>query len=138
GNPFTQKHPGFMEDMGRAVEALDGRYITAEDSGTGESDMVAIARHTEHVTGLPPHPFEDSQYGELGGSPSPVTALGCYHGLKSAAAHVYGDASLAGKKVAVQGLGAVGLALCELLHQDGVTLIGCDVHDRAVEQARAD
>lgn len=138
GNPFTQKNPAIMEDMGRAVEALDGRYVTAEDSGTGESDMVAIARHTDNVTGLPPEPFEDSQYGELGGNPSPVTALGCYHGLKVAAKHVYGDDNLSGKTVAVQGLGAVGLALCELLHQDGVRLIGADVNEKSVELAKAD
>lgn len=138
GNPFTQKNPAIMEDMGRAVELLDGRYVTAEDSGTGESDMVAIARHTEHVTGLPPEPFEDSQYGELGGNPSPVTALGCYHGLKAAAKQVYGNDSLSGKTVVVQGLGAVGLALCELLHQDGVKLIGCDVNEKSIELAKAD
>lgn len=138
GNPFTQKTPAIMEDMGRAVEMLDGRYVTAEDSGTGESDMVAIARHTEHVTGLPPEPFEGSEYGELGGNPSPVTALGCYHGLKAAAKHVYGSDSLAGKTVAVQGLGAVGLALCELLHQDGVKLIGADVNEKSIELAKAD
>lgn len=138
GNPFTQKTPAIMEDMGRAVEMLDGRYVTAEDSGTGESDMVSIARHTEHVTGLPPEPFEGSEYGELGGNPSPVTALGCYHGLKAAAKQVWGSDSLAGKTVAVQGLGAVGLALCELLHQDGVKLIGADVNEKSIELAQAD
>lgn len=138
GNPFTQKSPTIMEDMGKAVEMLDGRYVTAEDSGTGESDMVAISRHTEHVTGLPPEPFEGSEYGELGGNPSPVTALGCYHGLKAAAKHVYGDDNLSGKTVAVQGLGAVGLALCELLHQDGVKLIGADVNEKSIELAKAD
>lgn len=138
GNPFTQKTPGIMEDMGRAVEMLEGRYVTAEDSGTGESDMVAIARHTDQVTGLPPEPFEGSEYGELGGNPSPVTALGCYNGLKAAAAHVYGSDSLAGKTVAVQGLGAVGLALCELLHQDGVKLVGADVNEKSIELAKAD
>lgn len=138
GNPHTQKSPAIMEDMGRAVEMLDGRYVTAEDSGTGESDMVSIGRHTGHVTGLPPEPLEGSEYGELGGNPSPVTALGCYHGLKSAAAQVYGSESLRGKTVAVQGLGAVGLALCELLHQDGVRLVGSDVNDKSIELARAD
>ena len=40
-------------DFGDLVESLDGRYVTAEDVGTGAADMAVIAERTAHVVGLP-------------------------------------------------------------------------------------
>lgn len=137
GDPKTQKTPAVMEALGKAVESFEGMYITAEDSGTGEEDMVAIAKHTHHVTGLPAEMLPDSPYGELGGNPSPLTALGCYHGIKAAVAHRYhGERELKDVTVSVQGVGAVGLALCKLLKQDGASLIVTDIHQAGLEQAQ--
>ena len=136
GDPKTQKTPALMEAMGVAVESFEGNYITAEDSGTGEEDMVAIAKHTKHVTGLPPEMLAGSEYGELGGNPSPVTALGCYFGIKSAIEYKYeGKKSLRDMTVAVQGVGAVGLELCQLLKQDGASLIITDISEENLAQA---
>ncbi len=70
------KSEELMEDMGEAVESFDGKYVTAEDSGTTEEDMLAMSKHTEHVTGLPPEYLRGKGFGELGGNPSPLTALG--------------------------------------------------------------
>ena len=137
GNPRTQKTVDLMEQMGLAVESFEGAYVTAEDSGTGEEDMMAIAKNTEHVTGLPPEMLIDSGYGELGGNPSPLTALGCYHGLKETIAYRYeGQKKLSDMTVAVQGVGAVGLALCELLKQDGAKLIITDIHEDGLTYAK--
>jgi leucine dehydrogenase len=137
GNPYTQKSEGLMKAMGKAVETFEGAYVTAEDSGTGEEDMVSIASETDHVTGLPPEVLEDSDYGELGGNPSPLTALGCYHGIKAAIKHRYGaDAGLRDKKVSVQGVGAVGYELCKLLKQDGVKLIVTDINPESLDNIK--
>ncbi|MCB1530520.1 MAG: Glu/Leu/Phe/Val dehydrogenase [Rhodospirillales bacterium] len=136
GNPFEDKTMALMEAMGQAVESLEGEYITAEDSGTGEKDMVAIARHTEHVTGLPPEMLKGKGFGELGGNPSPLTALGVYRGIQSAAALRYGKEDLRGLSVAVQGVGAVGVELCKLLQQDGVRIIAADVNDKMLAEAQ--
>ena len=127
GDPRRVKTPAMMQDMGEAVESLEGKYVTAEDSGTTEDDMLAMSKYTEHVTGLPPHHFEGKDFGELGGNPSPLTALGCYHGIRAAVHHRYGGASLTGLKVSVQGVGAVGMELCRLLKQDAVELFITDV-----------
>ena len=37
---FSPAGEALMEEMGEAVESFEGRYITAEDSGTSEEDMV--------------------------------------------------------------------------------------------------
>jgi leucine dehydrogenase len=136
GNPRQDKSEEQMEEMGEAVESLAGKYVTAEDSGTTEEDMLAMSRRTRHVTGLPPDHFEGKDFGELGGNPSPLTALGVYNGLRAAVHHRYGGNSLTGLKVAVQGVGAVGFELCKLLKQDGVELYLTDVDSKRLADAR--
>ena len=66
------KTPEMLAAFGDAVDALGGRYVTAEDVGASEADMVAIAQRTPHVCGLP------AGEGELGGDPGPFTAMGIY------------------------------------------------------------
>lgn len=109
---------------GRAVESLGGRYITAEDVGTSPADMEFVSMETEHVVGL------------IGrsGDPSPVTAYGTYCGIKASAAFRYGDDSLAGKHVVVQGLGHVGYYLCEDLAKENAQLTVTDIDADRVQK----
>lgn len=136
GDFRKDKTEALMEDMGEAVESFDGKYVTAEDSGTTEEDMLAMSKKTEHVTGLPPEFFQGKDFGELGGNPSPLTALGVYRGIRAAVHHRYGGDSLTGLKVSVQGVGAVGLELCKLLKQDGVELFVTDVDQQRLSEAK--
>ncbi|MGH7530945.1 MAG: Glu/Leu/Phe/Val family dehydrogenase [Gemmatimonadales bacterium] len=115
-NKTTRREPLFRAH-GRHVQALGGRYITAEDVGTSTADMEYIKAETDHVTGL---------IGKSG-DPSPVTAFGVYRGMKACARRCYGSDSLAGKRVAIQGCGHVGYHLAQLLHQEGAKLIATDL-----------
>ncbi|MBO9641509.1 MAG: Glu/Leu/Phe/Val dehydrogenase [Pseudacidovorax sp.] len=131
GDPKRDKSPALMRAMGRAVERLGGRYITAEDVGTTVADFAWVREATAHVVGLPV---------ELGGTgdPSPTTALGVFHGLVAAARHRWGTDDLAGRTVAVQGLGNVGRHLCRLLTEAGAQLVVADTDaQRAQEAAKA-
>lgn len=120
GDPRRQKTPALLQAMGRAVERLAGRYITAEDVGTTVADFAEVRKATRHVVGLPV---------QLGGTgdPSPTTAFGVFYGLAAAARHRWGAKNLAGRHVAVQGLGNVGWHLCQLLHEVGASLTVSDV-----------
>lgn len=139
GDHRTQKTAELMQSMGKAVESFEGAYITAEDSGTGEADMVEISKFTDYVTGLPPEMLEGSDYGELGGNPSPLTALSCYHGIKSAIQHRYNnEKSLSDLTVSIQGVGSVGLELAKLLKQDNAKLIIADISEENLNQAKKD
>lgn len=102
--------------FGRAVERLDGRYVTAEDVGTNVADMEFVARETRHVAGLTAKPEA------AGGDPSPWTALGVFRAMEVAVRRRL-RTSLSDVTVAVQGLGHVGFALCELLNEAGAKLI---------------
>jgi leucine dehydrogenase len=126
-NKIRNREPIFRAH-GRHVEALHGRYITAEDVGTSVGDMEFIKAETDHVTGL---------IGKSG-DPSPVTAFGVYRGIKACAKHRYGGAELRGKSVAIQGCGHVGYYLSELLYKEGADLVVSDIDATKVEKVVKD
>lgn len=126
GDPRKDKSEALFRAFGRYVESLNGRYITAEDVGTTEEDMDFINMETDFVTG--------TSNGGIG-DPSPVTALGIFHGMKAAVHEAYGTDSLEGKTVAVQGVGQVAYQLCKYLHDEGARLIVTDINEAAVNRA---
>jgi leucine dehydrogenase len=129
GDPKRDKTEARLRAFGRFVDSLGGAYITAEDVGTSEADMEIIRSETRWVTGISP------QHGG-GGDPSPVTAYGVLNGIKAAVAWTFGDGSLAGRSVAVQGLGSVGYHLAAYLREEGASLYGADIDPDATERAR--
>ena len=120
GNPKADKSETLFRAYGRFVQGLCGRYITAEDVGTTVREMEWVRMETDYVTGISR---------ALGGSgdPSPVTALGCYEGIKASVKWQTGNESLEGKRVAVQGVGAVGYHLVQHLARDGAKVIATDI-----------
>ncbi|SDQ51943.1 leucine dehydrogenase [Virgibacillus subterraneus] len=128
GDPKKDKNPELFRAFGRYIQSLNGRYITAEDVGTTVQDMDLIHMETDFVTGISP------EFGSSG-NPSPVTAYGVYKGIKAAAMEAYGNDSLEGKTVAVQGVGNVAYTMCEYLHEEGAKLIVTDINKEAVQRA---
>ncbi|PHR20238.1 MAG: amino acid dehydrogenase [Sphingopyxis sp.] len=102
--------------LGRAIQALNGEYVTAEDVGTDIADMTNVAQYTRFVAGL------RASSGRPGGDPSPFTARGVFECMRVA---VEGrlDRPLSDVTVAVQGAGNVGFQLCAMLHEEGAKLI---------------
>ncbi|BBB10167.1 Leu/Phe/Val dehydrogenase [Sphingopyxis sp. EG6] len=106
--------------FGRAVKALGGRYVTAEDVGTTVADMQDVARETRHVAGLA------AVGAAAGGDPSPWTAAGVFGAIEAGATFALG-CDLKGLTVAVQGTGNVGGELCRRLADAGARLVIADV-----------
>ena len=124
------KSEALFRAFGRAVDTLGGRYVTAEDVGCSVEDMRHVKMETDYVSGLP-------QAGEsAGGDPSPMTALGVFLGIQAAVGAHLGTDSLNGIRVAIQGVGHVGLHLCRLLHDAGAELTVADVNGENVRLAR--
>jgi leucine dehydrogenase len=117
------KTPAMLAAFGDAVEALGGRYVTAEDVGISEADMVAVSQRTAHVSGLPA-----AGEGSAGGDPGPFTAMGIFLGIKAAVRHKLGKDSVAGVHVALQGTGSVGGGVARLLAQEGAKLTLADIN----------
>jgi leucine dehydrogenase len=143
----SERRHAALLDFADTVEALQGRYMTAEDVGTSSRDMAVIAERTSHVLGL--------ARGRGGsGDPSPVTALGVQYAIRACCERVFGSESLRGRTVCVIGLGHVGSRVAKLCGRAGAKLMLADVdrskrrlaqqlgarwlaHDRALE-AEAD
>jgi leucine dehydrogenase len=120
--PAGAATPEMLSAYGDAIDALGGRYITAEDVGMSEADMVSIASRTQYVTGLPSTDAESA-----GGDPGPFTARGVYLGIKAAALLKLNRDSMEGVHVAVQGIGSVGGGVARLLAADGARLTLADL-----------
>ena len=131
GNPKEDKSEMLFRAFGRYVETLGGAYITAEDVGTDMEDMEVVLTETTWATGVSP------AHGG-GGDPSPVTAYGVMRGIKAAAKWHFGETDLAGKTVAIQGLGSVGYHLAEYLKDEGAKLFGSDIDTEATARAEQD
>ncbi|EKU50039.1 Glu/Leu/Phe/Val family dehydrogenase [Staphylococcus massiliensis] len=127
GDPKKDKSEAFFRALGRYINSLDGRYITAEDVNTTVEDMDFIYQETPYVTGI------SESYGSSG-NPSPKTALGVFYAMKRTAKEAFGTDDLEGKTVSVQGLGNVAYTLCEYLHEAGAKLVVTDINDEAVER----
>ena len=133
GDPRKQKSPELMQSMGRFVEQMGGRYITAEDSGIAVSDIKLMAQNTQHVSGVSAKYRYDG--GEADGNPAPSTAYGVFVGLQATVKYRLGK-DLKGLTVAIQGLGHVGYRLAKHLHQHGANLIVTDIYPESLERAK--
>jgi leucine dehydrogenase len=113
-----------FEAFGRALNALNGEYMSAEDVGVSPADIMVAKRHTDYVVGL-----------EGGtGDPSPTTAKGVFMGLEATAERALGKTSLSGVKVAVQGAtGHVGAYLVHRLAEAGADLFLSDIKEDALK-----
>ncbi len=125
-----QKSEALWRRYGKFVDSLNGKYITAEDVNTAARDMEYISLETEHVTGVP-------EYMGGSGDPSPFTAYGVYVGMKASANKAYGNDSLSGKKILVQGVGHVGQYLVAHLVKEGAKVYISDINGEKIAQTVA-
>jgi leucine dehydrogenase len=128
GPPQGRARTAALLDFADTVDALGGRYITAEDVGTSARDMTVIARGTTHVSGL-------ARARGGSGDPSSFTALGVEAAVLASVERALGTTSLKGRSVAVVGLGAVGLRLARLLARRGARLLVADIDARKRDEA---
>lgn len=125
GDPKKVKSEAYFRAYGRFIQSLNGRFYTGEDMNISEFDVDYMMMETDYVNGR----------ANMSGNPSPVTAYGVYWGIKATAMERWGDSSLKGKTIAIQGLGAVGYPLCEHLYHEGAKLIVTDVDEKRITRA---
>jgi leucine dehydrogenase len=127
GDPKKIKSEALYLAMGRFIDALGGRYITAEDVNTSVEDLEILRRATKCVTGL-------SRKDGGSGNPSPYTAYGVFLGIRAALGWQFGDDSPKGRTVAIQGVGAVGSALARRLVEAGAKVFAADKNAERLQQ----
>ncbi len=128
GDASAIKTEALMRRFGKFVDSLAGKYVTAEDVNMTERDMENIAKETKYVTG-------QSENAGGAGDPSPHTAYGVYQGMRAACKRAFGDTSLEGKKILVQGVGHVGTYLLDYLKKEGAVIYVSDLFKEKVRLA---
>ncbi len=113
GDASKVKSEAYFRALGRYVQSLNGRYITAEDVNTSTQDMSYVNMETDYVVGLE----------GKSGNPSPITALGAFYGIKAALKYKFGDDDIAKYSFAVQGAGQTGYFLINYLLEAGAKKI---------------
>ncbi|MCX7020719.1 MAG: leucine dehydrogenase [bacterium] len=121
--PAEGKREAAFRALGRFIQGLGGRIIGAPDVGTGALDLTYVATETEFVAGVTL--FEGSF------DPSLVTASGVMMGLGVCLDETGRGKDLAGKTVALQGVGAVGAILAAKFLEAGARVL---VHDHSPER----
>lgn len=115
--------------FGRCLNALAGRYITAEDMGSSVEDMMVLREVTNYAAGYP-----QSEGGS--GDPSPWTARGVFYSIQAVCERQYGTKDLKDRHVAIQGAGHVGMILLELLKEAGAKVTITDTESSVLELAK--
>ena len=127
GDPKTQKSPELFRAMGKFVDSLGGKYITAEDMNIGIPDLEVVKEETRWVTGL-------SRESGSSGNPSPYTARGCLQGIRASLETIYGTDTFVDRHVVIQGVGAVGGGLAVLLKEQGAKVTIRDINEVRVAE----
>lgn len=130
GDPHRVKTPALLRDFAAAVDALQGRYITAEDVGTTQDDMDFIRETTPFVAGT-------ATANGGSGDPSSATAFGVVVAMEAAAARLWDD-GLEGRTVCVLGAGKVGGEVVRLLAQRQIVVVASDVDRTRAQGALRD
>lgn len=125
-DPAKDKTPELLFSFGRAVEALQGNYICAEDVGCSVDDVSIIHQATRYVVGL--------SHEKSSGNPARFTAWGVFRGILATVAQLFQKEPLEGVHVAIQGLGSVGTILLDLLFWSGARLSICDVDEKKAQR----
>jgi glutamate dehydrogenase/leucine dehydrogenase len=131
GDPARDKSDDLLRAFGRFVEQFGGEYNAGEDVGTTGQDMAVIGQETQWLLVMP---------GDASGPGAGATntATGVLNAIRGCCQHVWGEPSVAGRTVAVQGLGQVGMRLARILVRDGALVTVADVDARRVAEAAAE
>jgi leucine dehydrogenase len=126
--PSSAVRHEMLRDFADTVNALEGRYITAEDVGTTSRDMAVLSSFCQHVVGRPI---------DAGGSgdPGDFTAAGVEAAMRAVGAHLFGTPDLSGRSVAIIGLGSVGAHLARRLRDVRANLLVSDIDPRKASLA---
>ncbi len=127
GDANSCKSEAFFRAFGRYVQSLNGRYITAEDVNTTTKDMSFIKMETDYVVGLE----------GKSGDPSPITALGAFHGIRASLKYKFGSDEIKGRNFAIQGVGKTGRYLMDYLYGAGAeNIYYTDINPKAIETVK--
>lgn len=129
GDPKKDKSEAYLRAFGRFIEMLNGRFVTGADLNVSAKDGSVMGRESKFIVAKPK---EEGSSGSTG----PMTAFGIYVGLMACAKFLWKTQNLQGKRIAVQGLGAVGEPLLGYLKEGGLKIVATDVNEETLQRLK--
>ncbi|WP_406504497.1 Leu/Phe/Val dehydrogenase [Streptomyces sp. NBC_00212] len=127
GGPGVEKSETLLRAFGQAVESLSGRFIAACDMGITTADLRIMSKESRWIRGLD---VEEGGSGESGA----MTAYGVNLGIRACLEHLDGSDSVAGRHIAIDGVGKVGGRLAAHLAEGGARLTVADIDQEKAER----
>lgn len=118
--PRGDERRRLLHEFGAFVKSLGGLYSCAPDMNTSAEDMDLIAQ-------VCPFVFCKTEAAGGSGDTAPDTAVGVFHGIRTACRHAFGTDDLRARTVVVQGAGGVGMQLIRMLHEAGAAVTASDI-----------
>ena len=117
--PAGEPRRRLLRRYGELVASLGGSYRTAGDMNISPEDLDVVAETCPWVYGTT----------SGGGNSGRGTARGCLHAIRATVEHLFGSPALTGRRVLVQGAGAVGGVLAGELADAGARVLVSDVDE---------
>ena len=117
--PTGEARKRLLRRYGELVASLGGSYRTAGDMNISPADLDVVAETCPWVYGTTGR----------GGNSGRGTARGGLHANRATVEHVFGSPDLAGRRVLVQGAGAVGAVLARELADAGAHVLVSDLDE---------
>jgi len=114
-----------LQTVGRFIESLRGRRFTGRDLGISTDDIEVMRTETKWVA-------DETAAGV--GNLSEATAFGVLQGMRACLAEAYGNDSLEGRHIAVQGVGEVGYWVVKYARENGAKVTIADINQKAIEK----
>ena len=125
--PATGKSPNLLRAYARVVENFGGLFRTGTDVGISDDDVRTMAGVSRYMVGA--QTLDDPSLPTT----SEMAAQGVFYAIQAALAHATGRPDVAGRRVAVKGLGKLGGHLANLLHAGGAQLVVADIDRQKVD-----
>lgn len=125
-NSHHPRRRDLLEAYAKRINLFSGNFSTGEDVGISEDDIKQMLRFSSHINGRP----------NVAGDLAPWAALGVFYAIQGALESVFGSNDLAGRTVAVKGVGKLGLELSKLLSANGANIVCADINPKRIALAR--
>jgi len=126
-SPPEDKRHDALRAVGRAIEAMEGRFLAGRDVGLPVAEGAIVRSETSYMV---------DESGDGVGDLNLATALGVLAGVRAAVAFQLSRTSLSGLRVSLQGAGGVGAWLARKLAEEGAELFVCDPSRGALDRLR--
>jgi leucine dehydrogenase len=123
----TVKTKQFLQSYAKKVSLLGGNFYTGEDVGLTLEDINCMASSSRFIIGS----------NNKAGDPSPWAALSVFYAMKAALYQIYKNCDFSSKKIAIKGLGKVGMELARLLYKEGAELFVSDIDKLKINEIKS-